>query len=524
MKKVFCEAFLVIFALIMVLSGITIGVSPSFYCADADEVSNATNVFFVSNQYTQASNTIQFTPLKKVSGEYTGVRMEGTSFKPQKNESDKTMFPQSTKLGSLFSGMNGVSQTEISNYGVKIWMYFDSNINQAGACYELEVGFTDSSDQTKKIVFNLTSQGIRSMVEDYDNSVLAGGIRENNNNFDSSFEYLPYGWVQVSFPLSKATGLASVATNVEDETYNLSTLDSLYISQSVGTYTPSFVYFYSVELLGGYLPTSNIVAVDHQPFAFAIVDTEKVEGMTKESLFIGEYFNLPTIQDVFKCAWLGEKNLLTEDYATSNYFVVKVKHSGEERTYFYGTNSEDLKDDERRSFKMTSGEYILSFCFGKNDGYYPAVASVIRFTPGDYGTGVWFTQNSIELKVGETAELSYKIHEVFDFAGFLPKFKSSNETVVRIKNIDYATQKVTIEAISEGSANIEIIVYDDRINTYTDLEDGIHNSNFSVSVERTKKDVDVVAILLYITAGMFVVYLGFMLYKVIKNRNNYEVR
>ncbi len=505
----------------MVFCGMFVSVPLDF--SSASEVEAGTNIWQVVNNYTTSNSKIEFTPLEKVDGEYTGNRLEGFSFKPTRDSSNNNMVFQYTKVGNIFGGLNSLTKAEVSNYGVKIWMYFDSNINTAGNCYDIEVGFLNSSNTSKKITFNLTSNEVREMVEDFD-EIYSVGTGANKNNYDKSFQNVPYGWVQVSLPFAVIESLDSVKTSGSEERYDFSGLDSLYISQNAGTtFSPSFVYFYSIELMTGYLSSSTIVAVDHQPYVFVMTNSNNISALTKETLYIGERFNLPTIEEVFKSIWIGEKNLLLEEYATSDYFMVSVKHAGESNTYFYGSNDEAIKYD-RRSFKLTGGEYVINFCFGTNDGSYPAVVSVVKFTPEDYGTGVWFTENLVELKVGETTTLAYKIHKVFDAPGFRPIFKSTDESVFKIKEVDYVNRKVTIEAVAEGSANVEITVFDDRINTYTDYENGITNANLAISVEKEKKQVDVVAILLYIAAGMFVVYLGFILYKVIKNRNNYDVR
>lgn len=520
MKKIIYSICLIIFAVMMALCGV--GASVPLFFSSADEVNSESSVIQVVNSYTNSKNKVEFTPLEKVNGEYTGKRVEGFSFKPTRDSANNNMVFQQTKVGNIFSGLNSLTESEVANQGVKIWMYFDSNINTAGSCYDLEVGFLNSENQSQKITFELSSNTVRQIVEDYDAIYSTVGSGANKNNYDTSFSNVPYGWVQVSLPFAEIESLESVKIEGEEK-YNFSGLDSLYISQDTGTYSPSFVYFYSIELMSGYLQTSTIVAVDHQPYVFVMINSDNISALTKETLYIGERFNLPKVDEVFKSIWMGEKNLLLEEYATSDYFMISVRHAGETSTYFYGSDDDSLKYD-RRSFKLTGGEYAINFCFGTNDGSYPAVVSVVKFTPEDYGTGVWFTENLVELKVGETTTLSYKIHKVFDAPGFRPIFKSTDETVFKIKDVDYTNRKVTIEAVSEGSANIEIIVFDDRINTYTDYENGITNTNLAVSVEKEKNSVDVVAILLYISAGMFVVYLGFMLYKVIKNRNNYDVR
>ena len=194
----------------------------------------------------------------------------------------------------------------------------------------------------------------------------------------------------------------------------------------------------------------------------------------------------------------------------------------EKETYFYG--SDDDTNLEKRSFKLESGQYVLKFMFG--DKFFgETTIGKATLVPQDYGTGVWFTINSLNLDVGDRYSVNYKVHSVFTSSEFKPIFKSTNESVLKIVKIDYANQQVTIEAVGKGEANIEITVYDDRLNAFrTDYTDGIKNTNFSVTVKNPEKNVDVVAILLYGTAGLMVVYFGYLVYKVIKNRNNYEVR
>lgn len=523
-KKVFC----LIIALFLVLCGAVKVVPQAFAMADEVAVTPYSKKIYFASQNTMLENRVNFTPLKYNDGVYTGEREAGVSFKPTLTPNGKLNYiaPQ-TKVFEEQLFENNIKVSDINNWGVNIWIYFDANIKYAGSCYNLELGFVSSADATKKVTFLLTSDQLDELLKK--ESLLSGA--EYEYNYDSAFNKntIPYGWNLVSFPLSKLTGLDSIKNTVtegenEYDIYSFSELDSFYISQDKEFINQGSMYFYSAELTTtGFSEASSIVAIQKQPFVYVNKKVSDVKTFTSEPCYVGEYFNLPKTTDIFNSLWFGEKDLLSDEYNNGDYFRITVsKDGGSEKTYFYGSG--DNTNLEKCSFKLESGQYVLKFMFG--DKFFgETTIGKATLVPQDYGTGVWFTINSLNLDVGDRYSVNYKVYSVFKESEFKPIFKSTNESVLKIVKIDYANQQVTIEAVGKGEANIEITVYDDRLNTFrTDYTDGIKNTNFSVTVKNPEKNVDVVAILLYGTAGLMVVYFGYLVYKVIKNRNNYEVR
>lgn len=529
MKNKFKKVFFLIVAIILAICGIGSFIPQEFSLADETTTEYSKKVYLASNS-TNVTNRVSFTPLKKENGKYTGIRESGVSFKPTLTENGnlKYIAPQLKKFEEpLFEG--DIIAEDVAGYGIKIWMYFDANIKNAGSCYNLELGFICSTDSSKKVTFGLSSDELDDILK----KETSLSSEESEYNYDSAFNRnsLPYGWNLVSLPFSKLTGLESIKKSVtSDEVvtdiYSFSELDSFYISQDKNFIKQASLYIYSIEFSNSnYTTESNIVALEKQPFVYVNKKVSSLQEFADGAYYVGEYYNLPKTQAVFNSLWFGEKNLLDSEYNTSDHFRITVSKNGAgAKTYYYWEDTADESAQERMSFKLESGQYSIKFMFG-DSAYGEATVGVLMLVPQDYGTGVWFTINSLNLKVGETYSVNYKVHNAFADQTFRPIFKSTNEKVLKIIKIDYVNQQVLIEAVGEGDANIEITVYDDRLNSYrTDYVDGIKNTNFSIKVTNQESNVDVVAILLYITAGLMVVYFGYLLYKAIKNRNNYEVR
>lgn len=530
MKNKFKKVFFLLVAIVLAVCGIGNIIPQEFAVADETVTTEYSKKVYLASNSTNIANRVNFTPLKRENGKYTGVRESGVSFKPTLTDNGnlKYIAPQLKKFDEpLFEG--DIKAEEIAGYGIKVWIYFDANIKNAGSCYNLELGFICSTDSSKKVIFSLNSDELDEILTK-ETSISS---EENEYNYDSAFNRnsIPYGWNLVSLPFSKLVGLDNIkkSVTIDDATidiYSLSELDSFYISQDRNFIKQASIYVYSIELSNaGYTSESNIVALEKQPFVYVNKKVSSLQEFADGAYYVGEYYNLPKVQNVFNSLWFGEKNLLDSEYNTSDYFRITVSKNGASaKTYYFWDDTADESAQNRMSFKLESGQYVIKFMFG-DSAYGEATVGVATLVPQDYGTGVWFTINSLNLKVGETYSVNYKVHNAFADQTFRPVFKSTNEQVLKIVKIDYVNQQVLIEAVGEGEANIEITVYDDRLNSYrTDYVDGIKNTNFSIKVTNPESNVDVVAILLYITAGLMVVYFGYLLYKAIKNRNNYEVR
>ena len=153
-KKVFC----LIIALFLVLCGAVKVVPQAFAVADEVAITPYSKKIYFASRNTMLENRVNFTPLKYKDGVYTGEREAGVSFKPTLTPNGKLNYiaPQ-TKVFEEQLFENNIKVSDINNWGVNIWIYFDANIKYAGSCYDLELGFVSSADATKKVTFLLTS-------------------------------------------------------------------------------------------------------------------------------------------------------------------------------------------------------------------------------------------------------------------------------------------------------------------------------------------------------------------------------
>ena len=520
MKKVFSILCLVFVAIGIAVCGIVNVYPHTDFLVSADV---AEKISLVS-EVTPTTNVTSFTPLKKGTNGYSGQRYGGQSFVPTYTQNPNGfdyIGEQTTSLNGLFNCQT-ILESDLENYGIKIWIYFDTALQS-----DFTIGFISSSDASKKVVWELSSGTLTEILTKTDLDYQNGGDYDRSELFAGTTA--PYGWNHISLPLSKSKGIDSITeTIIENEgteqeasynIINLSALDRFYICQQSSDLASSHMYFYNIEFSDAGFGSGAIVStIEKQPYVF-VKQKVNVGVFTQKPYYVGEYFRLPGIDEVFSYLYIGDKNLLSDEFKNDNYFAIKVETNGSSKYYSYGT-----EEGTNCSFKMQSNaEYILKFLFGNGNGSFPVLVGKTTLKPQNYGTGAWFTTTEVKLDVGEKYSANFQIHSAF--AGTKPEFASTNDKVIKIVKVDYINNVVEIEAVGEGSANIVITIFDDRLNKYqTDYENGITNSDFTATVVSPKANVDFVAVLLWSCGGLIVVYLIYLIIKTIKNRNNYQVR
>ncbi len=499
----------VVLALTLVLGVCQFGTLKNFAVAQNSQNTINLGSFYCANYENSDEQKTMFTPMDEDNN-----RLTGASWKPellQNTQSGITSQKHIDDAQDITLATNGFAQvTNVNNLYVDVWVYFSTH-NQL----TLTLGF--SNEDGGKVEWVISNNLLAELLaKDY--------TAEPETNYDMSFyttNTVPYGWNLLRLPFAVATVTQPITIDGGSGTFL--NLTQFYVSQAENIISAP-LYIYSVNFYEAQQALSKISVAQKQAVV-SVVLKKDLNTFTKGSFYKGEIFNLPTFSEVFSSVWIGEKNLLTAEYRNEQYFRIVVSDGSNVQNLYYGTGT-----GENAKFKMQASIYTITFCIGdptisgSANNYFKTLGKPVELEVEDYGTGVWFTTASSKLEVGKELTLEYNIHKAFNGAQI--EFSSSNEDVLKIVKIDEAKNTVTVKALKKGEATIVIKVYDDRLNAYgTSYEDGIVNEDLVIEVTKTEqKKVNITQILLWVCFSGIVAFGGYSVFKVIKNRNNYEVR
>ncbi len=446
--------------------------------------------FYFANFSSNNENKTTFTPMQGNS------RMQGNSVKLTFAQSNSDIF-------NIDTAVNGfLAVTNINNLYVDLWMYFNSSVQ-----FNTTISF--SNDVGGLVQWNITATELKTLLRKDYNTTPA-------SNYDTSFytaEGVAYGWNLLRLPFASALISGNITTDEEGQTKL--NLNEFKISREQ-TDPGSKIYLYNANFYQAQTQITQNKAVQKQAYVHISKKTD-LNNFVTGKFYIGERYNLPTFSEVFNAVWVGEDNLLSDEFRNEQYFKIILKQNNSTpQDYYYGnTNS------KTSSFIIRDNLYYIDFCVGIK-GIFKSIG-LVTLNAESYGTGVWFETNSATLKVGEEMLLEFTVHEAFLSSTI--EFSVSDPTVLQIVEEDRNKNTVKVKALKKGEANVIIRVTDDRLNAYgTEYEDGIINSNLAIKVTKAEKKVDVVKILLWISFGGIVVYLGYIIIKTIKNANNYQIK
>ena len=483
MKEVLSRCLSIVMLMLICVS-LFLRIDSQVFSVHADE--NNAGTFFASSYESDQSQVLSFTPMGKNS-----ARLEGFSWKPQLVESVNTvkLANDTLNVSSFFEEYNVYGKNE-ETLALQIWLYFDTN-----SLSDITIGF-ESDDKSKKIEWKITGDNLYNLLKkDF-----------NTFKYDAMFysaTTVPWGWNLISLPFSMAT-TKSDGIVIDDGQSAYLDLNNFYIYQDDTSLITIELLVYSLTVT-----ESAITSIScNEKQAFCHVEFNDFENI-EENYYVGEYYTLPSIDSVFKSIWIGDVNLLGQNYRNEQYYGIEVSSNGTTTDEYYG-----------KAVLLENTEYSVSYMVGRGNGNFVALKrQTIKAT--SYGTGAWFIDDEVDINIGEEYELKYYVHEVF--AGAIIEFESTDDSILEIVDVDTSKKVVKVKGIKKGEAGITISIYDDRLMN-SKYEDGLKNENLVVNVEKESDPVSTVKVLLWISLGLGVAGLIYYMVIAIQKSRNIDVK
>lgn len=427
--------------------------------------------------------------------------MSGSSWVPQKNGGynidDEILFAGSVE------GLN------TNKLYMKVWIYFPYFLTN-----DLVITLSDETN-TNSIEWSLeTSRGAQGELAGFSALLKKNYQNDFPGSIDLKFyseDNVPFGWNLIVLPFSKGSKTGEVVSAGE------LVVNTLHIKQNELMQSAEQLYVHSIQF--GSSEQTNIFVDKSQEFV-RVEFSQDLKSLVNGEHYINEYFNLPEIayseentKGIFKAVRFGETNVLKEE-GFSQYFSLKIN----DVNYEYGSK-----------FHIQNVENTIKFMVKNPLDSKPAVlVGLVVLKASSYGTGVWFVSDELNMEVGHTQKISYKIHKAF--TGATITFSSLDNSVAEIIDVDSEHQTVTIRAKKAGEVNIRIKVQDPILYGYSPdgttivEEDGLINDRLLVKVSVVKDTSKPVKIVLWVAFGGVVVYLGYLLVAWYKKSRNFEVK
>ncbi len=485
MKKVLCKG-LTIISIALICVSLLLSRGPQiFNVAKASE--QLTGAFLLS-EYETGNNVINFTPMNE-----NNTRMSGTSWVPAfvKGNNGIDIVNDKLNVSKFFEGFN-VGENQQNQLCLQVWLYFDLH-----TMVDLTIGL-QSEDRSKIVEWKIDAESLYELLQkDFDNYKYDIMFYSANN--------VPWGWNLISLPFDSATtiteGLIVDGFEFGERVLDLS---EFYIYQDNDSIMTLGLNVYSLSIQK---TNSSAISCDKKQ-AFCAVELKDV-SIFNQNYYTNEYFTIPAITDVFKTLWIGDTNLLSNNFKNEQYYKVEVTSNGMTSNEYYG-----------KAILLENNEYDICFMVGKGDGNFVALKRFV-VKAQSYGSGVWFDDDKVTINVDEVYELKYHIHSVFKDA--VIEFEANDDKIIEIVEIDSVNQVVKIKGLKKGESGITIKVYDDRL-INSNNEDGLENLNLVINVQKVANQVTTVKVMLWAT---LVLILGIVIYNTviaIKKHKNFEVK
>lgn len=485
MKKVLCGSLTLLSFMLICVSLFTSRGSQEFSVANASEQPEGT--FFVAN-FETGNNVTSFTPMDEFNN-----RLAGSSWVPKHQDrgSGVKVLNDEINVSGFFDEFDVKNETQ-DKLALQAWLYFDLN-----TMTDLTLGFR-SEDGSKRVEWYIDELELYSLLEkdftDYKYDLIFYS--------DST---VPWGWNLLTLPFSSATTITDgLIIDGGGTSGNFLDLTYFYVRQNDESVLPLGLNVYTLTINS---TTKNNISCDEKQ-AFCVVEFNELAGLN-ETLYIGEYYTLPSINSVFKTLWIGNANLLSQNYRNEQYYKVEIASNGTKSNEYYG-----------KAMLLENREYDICFMVGRGNGKYVTLKKQ-TLAVQSYGSGVWFIDDEEEIKVGEVSELKYDVHQVFSNA--VIAFSSSDEEVLEIVSVDLIKQVVKVRGLKKGEATITIKIYDDRLLNSVS-EDGIENTNFVVSVSNESNKIPTVKIMLWIAFGLILTFAIYYSVVTIRKYRNIDVK
>ena len=357
-----------------------------------------------------------------------------------------------------------------------------------------------SDDETNKLSWVIGTSDFKSLVTRTSLSEMDKKI------FGEDVSNATIGWVKFTLPVSVAQKTGEMVSG-EKFTFNKITL--------VQTSSPAAdlpINFYDIKLVKETADSVNRISAKVNDYC-ALILKPSAKVVTDDSKFyIGELFGpFMKTREVYSSLFVGDADYLDGTHSSDLKIMVDNGLIGSSANYYaYGSNT----------FKVNSHNYNISYGFFVEGRFVGVLSGNITAT--NYGKGAWFDVAETDFRVGETKKLNYEVHEAFKNATLT--FSSTDEEVLKIIEINKTNQYVVVECVGKGSAGINILVADARLEGTEYEEDGLINDEFKIQVLKAEKNVDTTKVMLWIALGLLLGGLIYIAVKAIIDSKKIEVR
>jgi len=388
------------------------------------------------------------------------------------------------------------SGVDLTKTSLEFWVNIDLKLSYITR--GLTLTLTDA-DEENNIVWTIQTDELRQLLTRSELSEFDEKI------FGSETVNTPIGWVKFNLPITKGV----LTGNLIQDNKFIFTKMKIYQTAEEGSDQP--MLFYDISLV------ENETAVDVITSSIQSYSTISLKASAKvveegQKFYIGEKFpQFMSRRDVYTTCWIGNVNYLDGEHDTSLKIMTDTG---------IGTNSKTYHAYGSGNFTINSSNYTVAYGLEYNGKFVSLLSD--SFTAANYGKGVWIETNINELEIGTEKKLYYSVHDAFSSATI--KFTSTDDDILKIKEVNYVNKYIVVEALKKGDAGITINITDDRLQGTDYEETGIINEEFSVEVVKASKNVNTTYIMLWVAFGILCAGLIYLAVKAIIDSRKIEIR
>lgn len=388
------------------------------------------------------------------------------------------------------------SQTALDSQelALEMWINFDMKTNIVPRALTIQI----SSGDANKLVWTLDVNTIKSLTKKTKAS-------SSDKSLFGTTENVPIGWVKLTLPFKNATETGSI---IDDKKF---TFNKFKITQTGEDNTEQKLGFYDIKIIK-LASTSTVISSEIQDYSYVITKQNAKVSNEEDKYYIGETFpQFMSASEVYSVCWVGRINYLEND----NYDKLKIMTDngiGNSSSVYYSYGASD--------FILESASYTISYGLMYDNKFAGFLTDKIYVQ--NYGKGVWIESDTTKIEIGKTQKLYFKIHDAFRDANIT--FTSSDENVLKIKEVNVLNKYIIVETVSIGDATINILVVDDRLAGTEFEETGLTNGDFKVEVVKEQKKANTTVIMLWVGLGILVAGLIYLAVKAIMDARKVEVK
>ena len=439
-----------------------------------------------------ANEVDEFTPFNTINE----TRYGGNSYSPELKGSTSYKYINSTiKVDDSLIQYESETALNSANLALELWIEFDLKTNVIPRALTIKLQSEDEQNYVSWVLDVNTIKDLTNRSEASSNDLKIFGTKGN----------VPIGWVKINLPFANGSITGTV---VDGKTFNISKLK---IEQTTEENSDQPLSFYNIKIIKKQNNSDGITS-EIQSYSQVVIKPSAKVLDSETKYYIGEIFpQFLTANSVYNECWIGRTNYL--DLSNYNNLKIKVDTTvGNSSATYYAYGAGD--------FVIKSSTYTISYGVMYNGKFFGFLSDKIYAE--NYGKGVWIESESDDIEIGQTKKLYYKIHSAFSNATI--EFFSSDENILKIKEVNTINNYILVESISKGTATIKILVRDDRL-AGTEYEDsGLLNTDFKIDVVKETKKANTTSVVLWIGFGILSAGLIYLAIKAIIDVRKIEIK